>query len=114
MPKIRIANPQPGSAKYTTASQADRYVRRGEAVLIGKTLHFLTDAEQRHQRNIERHISAGESRSRSDVYVDRRGTIWWNGARSVFVDGRDVAMFPPFRNVCYPRAWSPAALRRWD
>ena len=104
MPKIRIANPQPGSAKYTTVSQADRYVRRGEAVLIGKTLHFLTDAEQRHQRNIERQISAGESRSRSDV---------WNGARSVFVDGRDVAMFPPFRNVCYPRAWSPAALRRW-
>jgi hypothetical protein len=38
MSKIRIANPQPGSAKYTTGSQAERYVRRKEALIIGGEL----------------------------------------------------------------------------
>ena len=54
MPKIRIANPLPGSAKYTTARQAERYVRRKEAVLIDSTLHFPSPAEQRRARIVRR------------------------------------------------------------
>lgn len=77
MSRIRIANPQPGSARYTSASQAARYVQRGEAVQIGHELHFRSSSEQRHQRNIERQI--GQERRCSDVYVDRRGAILWNG-----------------------------------
>ncbi len=42
MSKIRIANPQPGSARYTTASRAARYVRRKEAVIVESELHFLS------------------------------------------------------------------------
>jgi hypothetical protein len=75
MPKIRIANPQPGRSKYTTASQAERYVRRGEAVLIGPELHFLTPEEIRRRRGFEQ-IIASERRA-SDVYV--RGVVWWDG-----------------------------------
>jgi hypothetical protein len=52
MSKIRIANPQPGSARYTTASRAARYVRRKEAVIIEGTLHFLSSTEQRRMRTI--------------------------------------------------------------
>jgi hypothetical protein len=82
MSRVRIANPRPGSAKYTSESQARRYVRRGEAVRIGPDLHFLSDAEQRHMRNVEAHISVSERRA-SDVYVGSR-KIWWNG---VDIDG---------------------------
>lgn len=76
MSKIRIANPKPGSAKYTTESQAERYVRRGEAVLIGRDLHFLSESEQRHMRNVEAQIIISERRA-SDVYIE--GTVWWDG-----------------------------------
>jgi hypothetical protein len=54
MSKIRIANPQPGSARYTTASQAERYVRRKEAVIIDSELHFLSPSEQRRMQTINR------------------------------------------------------------
>ncbi len=76
MSKIRIANPRPGCARYTSESQAERYVRRGEAVRIGDELHFLSQAEQRHMENVERQIIRSERRA-SDVYI--RGTVWWDG-----------------------------------
>lgn len=76
MPKIKIANPQPGRSKYTSANQAERYVRRGEAVLIGSVLHFLTPEEIRRQRSIER-VIASEHHA-SDVYI--RGIVLWNGS----------------------------------
>jgi hypothetical protein len=75
MSKIRIANPQPGSSRYTTTSQAERYVRRKEAVIIGNALHFLSPAEQRHMQNIDRIIQS--ERRASDVYI--RGIVWWDG-----------------------------------
>jgi hypothetical protein len=78
MSKIRIANPQPGSAKYTTASQAERYVRRKQAVIIGNELHFLSPAEQRRMLTINRIIQS--ERRASDVYI--RGIVWWNGRDS--------------------------------
>lgn len=67
MPKIRIANPRPGCAKYTTESQAQRLVARGEAVMFGRTLEFLSEADQAHMRNIERQLS--RERTGSDVYM---------------------------------------------
>jgi hypothetical protein len=66
-----------------------------QAVLIGPDLHFLSAAEQRHQRNIENQIAVNVGRQRSDAYVNPRGTIWWNGARSIFINGQDIAMFCP-------------------
>jgi hypothetical protein len=74
--KISIVNPRPGSTKLTTASQAERYVRRGEAVLNGRELTFLTEAERRHKVNVEKQISISERRA-SDVYI--KGTVWWDG-----------------------------------
>ena len=76
MPKIRIANPRPGSAKYTTISQAERFIRRGDAVITGDDLYFLSEAEKRHTQNIERQIVAAGRRA-SDVYIN--GVVWWDG-----------------------------------
>ena len=42
MGRIAIANPRPGSARYTTRRQAERYVRLGRAVMDGTILHWLT------------------------------------------------------------------------
>jgi hypothetical protein len=50
MSKIGIANPQPGSAKYTTASQAERYVRRKEAVIVNGELHSLSPTDKNRSR----------------------------------------------------------------
>ncbi len=75
MPKIRIANPQPGSARYTTASRAARYVRRKEAVIVEGELHFLSSAEQRRTRTVVQIIKS--ERRASDVYI--RGIVWWDG-----------------------------------
>ena len=75
MSKIRIANPQPGSAKYTTVSRAERYVRRKEAVLVDGELHFLSPTEQRRMQAFVQTIKS--ERRASDVYI--RGIVWWDG-----------------------------------
>jgi hypothetical protein len=75
MAKIRIANPQPGSAKYTTVSRAERYVRRKEAVLMDGELHFLSPTEQRQMQTFVQTIKS--ERRASDVYI--RGIVWWDG-----------------------------------
>ncbi len=67
MGRIAIANPRPGSARYTTRRQAERYVRLGRAVMDGTVLHWLADAEQRGARNVKRR--AESRRLPSDVYV---------------------------------------------
>lgn len=79
MSKIRIENPRPGCAKYTSASEAERFVRRGQAVLIGQVLHFLSAAEIRHVASVEAQLarSAARGRDYSDVYVS--GMVLWNG-----------------------------------
>lgn len=69
MPKIRIRNPRPGCAKFTTPGQAERLVRRGEAVLFGHELEFLSAADQAHMQRIDAQIAA--DRKGSDVYVDK-------------------------------------------
>lgn len=75
MSKIRIVNPQPGSAKYTTGSQAERYVRRKEAVIVDGALHFLSPTELRRMQAFVQTIKS--ERRASDVYV--RGIVWWDG-----------------------------------
>lgn len=76
MPKIRIANPQPGCAKYTSVNQAERYVRRKQAVMIDGMLRFLSPDERRRKLAIGPIIQS-ERRS-SDVYI--RGIVWWDGS----------------------------------
>ena len=75
MPKIRIANPLPGSSKYTTVGQAERYVRRKEAVMAGGELRFLSPTEQRRFRAVNQIIQS--ERRASDVYIG--GIVWWDG-----------------------------------
>jgi len=75
MSKIRIANPQPGREKYTTASRAESYIRRKEAVLIDGALHFLSPAEQRRTQTFIQTVKS--ERRASDVYI--RGIVWWDG-----------------------------------
>jgi len=67
MSKIRIANPQPGCAKYTTASQAERYVRRKKAALVNGELRFLAPNEQRRMAAFIQTIHS--ERRASDVYI---------------------------------------------
>lgn len=69
MPKIRIRNPRPGCAKFTTPGQAERLVRRGEAVLCGHELEFLSESDRAHMQQIESQIAAS-GRTGSDVYVN--------------------------------------------
>ncbi|HTN73100.1 MAG TPA: hypothetical protein VMO00_18610 [Methylomirabilota bacterium] len=75
MSKVRIANPRPGGAQYTTIAQADRFVRRHEAYIDGEQLHFLQPAELRQTQGVMAAIAA--ERHRSDVYITRQ--VWWNG-----------------------------------
>jgi hypothetical protein len=75
MSRIRIANPQPGSAKYASVSRAERYVCRKEAVIIDGELHFLSPTEQRRMRTFVQNIQS--ERRASDVYI--RGIVWWDG-----------------------------------
>ena len=67
MGRIAIANPRPGSAKYTSRRQAERYVRLGRAVIDGLVVHWLEDPERRQARNAGR--LAESRRLPSDVYV---------------------------------------------
>jgi len=75
MPKIRIANPQPGSAKYTSINQAEGFNRRKQAVIIDGMLRFLSPTEQRRMQTAARVIHS--ERRASDVYI--RSIVWWDG-----------------------------------
>ena len=75
MSRIRIANPQPGSAKYTSASRAERFVRRKEAVMLDGQLKFLSPTEQRQMQTFAQTIQS--ERRAGDVYI--RGIVWWDG-----------------------------------
>jgi hypothetical protein len=75
MSRIRIANPQPGSAKYASVSRAERYVRRKEAVIVDGMLHFLSSVNQRRMQAFIQTVQS--ERRASDIYI--RGIVWWNG-----------------------------------
>lgn len=98
--KIRIANPLSGGSEYTSAKQAREYCRSGAAFMAADgRLVFRTVSKAR--------------RTASDAYVDPRGTIWWNGARSHYVGTKDLATFPPGCNVVFPKTGSREAARRY-
>ncbi len=88
-----------GEPRRTSESRALHLCRQNSAVMVNGQLLLLD--------------CAAGVRSPSDVYVDQRGTIYWNGARSRYVEGRDVAMFPPCCNVVFPKTGSLAAARRY-
>ena len=44
---------------------------------------------------------------------NRAGIVYWNGARALYENGRDVAMFPPGCNVCFPKVGTQRATRRY-
>ena len=76
MSKIRIVNPRPGGARYTTIAQAEHFVRRHEAHLDGDQLYFLQPAELRQTWSVMSAIAV--ERNCSDVYITRQ--VWWNGS----------------------------------
>jgi hypothetical protein len=94
---IEIANPRRYGETCTSMIRAIEYCNRGLA-------YFLKDGRLKFRAS---------QRQASDVYVDRRGTIWWNGARSHYVDGKDIAMFPPCCNVAFPKTGTRRAARRY-
>jgi hypothetical protein len=75
MPKIRMANPHPGCAKYTTVNQAERYLRRKEAMIIDGMLYFLSPTERR--QKLALHPIIQSERRASNVYIC--GIVWWDG-----------------------------------
>lgn len=98
--KIRIVNPLPGGSEYTSVKQASEYCASGVAFM-------LADGRLMFKRALQ------ARRLASDVYVDPKGTIWWNGARAHYVAGKDVAMFPPCCNVAFPRIGTRRAAMRY-
>jgi hypothetical protein len=97
---IKIANPMPGGRSFTSAARAALYVQTDAA-------YMLPDGR------LQFRAACQAKRQRSDTYVDARGTIFWNGARSQYVDGKDVAMFPPCCNVVFPKTGTKRAAERY-
>ena len=93
---VQIANPRRHGETRLNRRKAQEYCARGEA-------YWLRDGRLRFRES---------DRRASDVYVDRRGVIFWNGARSRYINGQDVAMFPPCRNVVYPKVGTKRAALR--
>ncbi len=90
--QIEIENPRAGERPITSEKRAMHFVHQGVAVIHNGRLKYLDRATG--------------MRMRSDVYVDQRGPIYWNGARSIIINGEDVAKYPPCCNVVYPWPWS--------
>ena len=100
---VEIANPRRHGETHTSHAKAEEYCRRGLAYWTREGKLKFREARGRAQD--------------SDVFVDRRGVIYWNGARSHYVGegsyARDIQSFPPGCNVYYPKSWTVAAMRRY-
>lgn len=108
---ITIANPRPGGAKHTSPDRAAQFVKRGIAEwLPDGRIHFVDQARLRHQAAELRQTLREEA---IEFARNRSGVVYWNGARAVYIDGYDVAMFPPGCNVSYPKVGSARAARRF-
>jgi|MudIll2142460700_1097286.scaffolds.fasta_scaffold608647_2 hypothetical protein len=96
---VEIANLRRYGETCTSLARAEEYCARGLA-------YRLRDGRLKFRDNTPR--------ENSDVDVDRRGVIWWNGARSHFDPlDRDLAMFTPGCNVLFPTVDSRRASRRY-
>jgi hypothetical protein len=101
--KIKIANPIIGGSNFTSIKKAQEYCLSGAA-------YFTSAGELRFYPAIQSRIVIQSAVSLIDC---RPGMIYWNGARSKYVAGVDVAMYPPCCNVVFPKTGSPEAKRRY-
>jgi hypothetical protein len=107
--KVTIANPRCGGAKHTSLRRAEAFVRRGIARwLPDRRIEFVEQARLRYQAAELRQTLREEA---IQFARNRGGVIYWNGARSVYVNGSDVAMYPPGSNVTFPKVGTVAARR---
>jgi hypothetical protein len=98
---IAIANPRIGGAKHTSLARAQNFIRRGIARwLPDGRLEFVEQSRIRHLAAELRQLLREEA---IQFAKNRRGIVYWNGARSVYVNGTDLAMFAPGCNVVFPK-----------
>ena len=105
MPKIEIINPLPGGMKFTSPDRAKHFCALGLATMSrGNRLLFTTER----QAKINDQLS-------EDAEFDRNrgGMLYWNGARAQYVNGVDLAMFPPGCNVAFPKVGTRRAAKRY-
>ena len=93
---VQVVNPRRHGETCLNRAKANEYCAAGQA-------HWLRDGRLKFRES---------DRRASDVCVEKRGTIWWNGARSYHLGGQDRAMFLPGSNVLYPKAGAMRAAKR--
>ena len=93
---VEIINPIPGGSGYTSARKAAEYVLRGRAIMVGSQLQFV------------------DRKPDAKLRPPPQDALWWNGARSRYINGTDVAMFPPGCNVLFPKVGTARAARRYS
>jgi hypothetical protein len=92
---VRILNPTPGAARYTSRKNALRMVKRGIAALSsnGEAIWF---PEQEWLAQLDQRDAASRM---DDGFVEQRGgVLWWNGC-----DHRENACHKPGENVIFPK-----------
>jgi hypothetical protein len=99
--KVTIANPRCGGAKHNSLPRGEAFIRRGIARwLPDGRIEFMQQTRLRYEAAELRQTPREEA---IQFARNRGGVVYWNGARSVYVNGRDVAMYPPGSNVVFPK-----------
>lgn len=92
---VRILNPSPSGARYTSRKNALRLVRRGIAVpsVDGASISYIASEWLAM-------LNARDAANRMDdrIVEERGGVVWWNGC-----DHRPNAMHLPGENVIFPK-----------
>ncbi len=96
-------------------AKAVSLVNRGKAVWLPDGTIRITDQERlRFIHMTTSHIIAEEQADEQREFIkNRSGILYWNGARAVYENGRDAAMFPPGCNVVFPKVGTARAARRY-
>ena len=101
---VRIANPLPGGAAYTSIRNAQDQQRRGYARIVEGVLYFDRDIQAYRASEMS---AADRHKASQELPVEQRGTIWWNGCKG------PRATFPPFCNVSIPRPDAQRSMRNY-
>jgi hypothetical protein len=110
--KITIANPRCGGAKHTSQRRAEIFVRRGIARwLPDGRIEFLPQSRLRFEAAEMRQTLREEA---IQFAQNRGGVVYWNGARSVYLRGTDIAMYKPGSNVLFPKPGTQHAARYYQ
>jgi hypothetical protein len=104
LPKIEIINPLPGGMRFTSPDRADHFCRLGMATMSHDGRLLFKDSNQ---------IRIANSTFNDEFTRNRGGVLYWNGARSHYVNDKDTAMFPPCCNVVFPKIGTVRAARRY-